>query len=173
MSPMAPEQLERAWIEYQQNVASLRCVIPEFLNAAFIGRQQHTFVVGQDEPPKAEVHRFIMEPTEGAMNGIPTLVPSYYVGRLVSVHTAGVILLVTNSTVQRLARDLGLPDRFSFDVGSIVAAPGCRGTRAAPLLYAASNHFRHIDEWAEDAADWNKPRDEAQRHRHNTQVRSM
>jgi len=169
---MDQQALEKSWIEYQRNIASLRCVVPDLLTVAFDGRQQHTFTVDQGLP-NIDVHRLIMCPTPDTPHGIPNLMPSYFVGRLISVHTAGIILLVANSTVQRLARDLCLAEGFRFDAGDTIATEGQQGARAAALLHAGANLFRHIDEWSDDAADWGVPKDPEQRKRHAAQLRSM
>ena len=71
--------LEQIWVEYQQNVAMLRAIVPGLVQAAFHGRQQHTFVIGQDTPPDPEVHRLLIGATPDAPNGIPNMVPSFFV----------------------------------------------------------------------------------------------
>jgi hypothetical protein len=75
--------------------------------------------------------------------------------------------------VQTLARRLGIGEKFSFVFGGMVRSEGAKGARAALVLYAGANHFRHIDEWSDDAGDWGNPKDADQARRHAMQRRSM
>jgi hypothetical protein len=170
------DELERAWIKFQLNVAAIRPTIGPLCNIAFEARRGHTFYPGA--APQDLGVRAVMMATPGERNGIPdafnAATNGSYAARTISVVAASVILIWLDSAIQNLARDLNQPSAAEMLAGDDIAGePGQAPVKASTLLWAAGNNVRHVDEWFATASSYKNPQSPDDNRLRQRQDRSM
>jgi hypothetical protein len=173
---MTAEQLERIWVKYQLDIASIRSAIGPLYNIAANARRGHTFYPGQG--PNPTVPRAVMGATLGAPNGVPDAlsesIDGVYVARTLSVMTASILLIWFDSAIQDIARRLSQPRGVGMNAGDDVGVPaGQPAVKASTLIWAAANAVRHVDEWFATANEYRNSQTKRDVERKKMQDRSM
>lgn len=173
---MTDDELERVWVRYQLDIASIRSAIGPLYNLAANARRAHTFYPGQGPTPT--VARALMGATVGAPNGVPDAlsesVEGVFAARTLSVMTASILLIWFDSAIQEVARRLSQPRGLAMNAGDDMRVPaGQPAVKASTLIWAAANAVRHVDEWFATSSEYKNPQTAADHERKNMQDRSM
>lgn len=173
---MTAEQLERIWVKYQLDVASIRSAMGPLYNIAANARRGHTFYPGQG--PNSTVPCAVMGATVGVPNDVPdALSESFdgvYAARTLSVMTASILLIWFDSAIQDIARLLSQPRGLAMNAGDNVRVPaGAPAVKASTLIWAAANAVRHVDEWFATTNEYRNPQTKRDVERKEMQDRSM